>query len=149
MSTQNRVGNVLTPSAVPRPEDVLPLAAQDFACYSLLCYPKFELAPHIGKLVDALEGVERGEITRLMIVLPPRHGKSVTASELFPSWYLGRHPERHVIASTYSQWIRPRCFEPCFASLCEDCRFQMISLGAASKGRFPATLSDPADAIVA
>ena len=53
--------------------------------------------------MDKLEGVERGEIKRLMISLPPRHGKSLLASQIFPSWYLGRHPDREIIIATYGQ----------------------------------------------
>lgn len=47
--------------------------------------------------------VERGEITRLMITMPPRHGKSMLASEFFPAWYLGRNPDHYVVTSTYAQ----------------------------------------------
>ena len=46
---------------------------------------------------------ERGDISRLMIFLPPRHGKSLITSSLFPAWYLGRHPDHHVIFATYGQ----------------------------------------------
>ena len=49
------------------------------------------------------DGVERGEISRLMITVPPRHGKSMLASEFFPAWYLGRNPSNYVIAATYAQ----------------------------------------------
>ncbi len=38
-----------------------------------------------------------------MIFMPPRHGKSMLASEFFPAWYLGRNPSHYVIASTYAQ----------------------------------------------
>jgi len=46
--------------------------------------------------------VERGEIKRLMIFVPPRHGKSELASIDFPAWYLGKHPEKEIITSSYS-----------------------------------------------
>ena len=54
----------------------------------------------IGK---ALTQIERGKIKRLMIAVPPRHGKSLLASQLFPAWYLGRNPSRQIIAATYAQ----------------------------------------------
>lgn len=38
-----------------------------------------------------------------MIFLPPRHGKSLLASTIFPAWYLGRHPDRDLIFATYGQ----------------------------------------------
>ena len=39
---------------------------------------------------------------RLMIAVPPRHGKSLLASTMFPAWFLGNHPEMEVIACSYS-----------------------------------------------
>jgi hypothetical protein len=54
-------------------------------------------------LLDAhLEAVERGEIDRLMVFMPPSHGKSEKASKRFPAWYLGRKPERQIIAASYN-----------------------------------------------
>jgi hypothetical protein len=45
-----------------------------------------------------LERVERGEIDRLMLLLPPRHGKSELASKRYPAWLLGRNPGRQFIS---------------------------------------------------
>lgn len=66
-------------------------------------WPGFELAPHHKILIEHLERVERGEIRRLMIFMPPRHGKSTTSTQYFPAWYLGKHPDRSVISATYGQ----------------------------------------------
>jgi predicted phage terminase large subunit-like protein len=82
---------------------LLALAHEDLACYAISQYPSFELARHHELIVSKLEGVERGKISRLMIFLPPRHGKSLITSSLFPAWYLGRHPDHHVIFATYGQ----------------------------------------------
>jgi hypothetical protein len=38
-----------------------------------------------------------------MIFLPPRAGKSMIASQFFPAWFLGRHPDRYVITASYGQ----------------------------------------------
>lgn len=38
-----------------------------------------------------------------MITMPPRHGKSMLASEFFPAWYLGRNPDHYVVTATYAQ----------------------------------------------
>jgi predicted phage terminase large subunit-like protein len=59
-------------------------------------------APHHRLIAGKLESVERGEIDRLMIFMPPRHGKSELASRRFPAWYLGRNPDRQVIAASYN-----------------------------------------------
>jgi len=47
--------------------------------------------------------VERGEIKRIVLQAPPRHGKSMLTSEYFPAWYLGRNPDKYIITATYGQ----------------------------------------------
>lgn len=37
-----------------------------------------------------------------MLFVPPRHGKSELGSIMFPAWYLGKHPEKEIITSSYS-----------------------------------------------
>lgn len=64
--------------------------------------PAYEDAPHHRVIVEKLEAVERGEIKRLMITMPPRHGKSELASRRFPAWYLGRNADKQIIAASYN-----------------------------------------------
>lgn len=64
-------------------------------------YGNYTPKPYHRALASALEQVERGEITRLMIFCPPRHGKSELASVRFPAWYLGRNPDKKLIAASY------------------------------------------------
>ena len=54
------------------------------------------------QIAEKLEAVERGEIKRLILCVPPRHGKSELGSINFPAWYLGRHPFHEVIIASYS-----------------------------------------------
>lgn len=65
-------------------------------------YPQYVRAAHHELIAEKLEAVERGEIDRLMINMPPRHGKSELASRRFPAWFLGRHPTKSVIAASYN-----------------------------------------------
>ena len=46
--------------------------------------------------------VAKGLSPRLMILMPPRHGKSELASRMFPPWHLGRHPDHEIIACSYN-----------------------------------------------
>lgn len=83
-------------------------SAEDFAFSRLIGYAAYQWpgyidAPHHRLIARHLEAVERGEITRLMITMPPRHGKSMLASEFFPAWYLGRNPDHYVVTATYAQ----------------------------------------------
>jgi len=61
----------------------------------------FESPLHIRKIAEALERVERGELKRLIISIPPRHGKSTLVAILFAAWFLGLHPDRKIITGTY------------------------------------------------
>lgn len=38
----------------------------------------------------------------LLIETPPQHGKSLTITESFPSWYLGRYPQNRIIEVSYN-----------------------------------------------
>lgn len=53
-------------------------------------------------IAEKLEAVERGEITHIMFFMPPRHSKSMTITETFPSWFLGRNPEKQVMELNYN-----------------------------------------------
>jgi hypothetical protein len=86
----------------------LALARRDLAAFAALVYPSFDLAPHVEMLVSALEQVERGEVKRLIVCLPPRHGKSLLCSTLFPAWALGRSPGRLIIGASHSQSLSRR-----------------------------------------
>ena len=42
---------------------------------------------------------------RLMLFMPPRHGKSELASTQFPAWFLGRNPAKEVISCSYASGL--------------------------------------------
>lgn len=71
----------------------------DFTRYT---FPQYLPAPHHHLIAEKLEAVARGEIKRLRIHMPPRHGKSELASKRFPAWFIGQHPRRHIIAASYN-----------------------------------------------
>ena len=65
---------------------------------------------------------------RLMLLMPPRHGKSELASIRFPAWHLGRHPEHEIINVGYnldlpmrfSRKVRDLVREPVYAAMFPD-----------------------------
>lgn len=78
---------------------------EQFAEYLL---PWYRLAAHHRQAARLLEQVERYIATRgaegagrLLIFMPPRHGKTELASKLFPAWLLGRRPDSRVILASY------------------------------------------------
>jgi len=69
----------------------------------------FQIPPHIQRIINILEQVERGEIKRLIVTLPPRHGKTQLISKIFPAWVLGRNPRRRIIQAGYNQSLSIDC----------------------------------------
>jgi len=57
--------------------------------------------PHIKALDAALLALSQRHIRRLIVEMPPRHGKSFMCSKYFPAWYLSQHPEQNVILASY------------------------------------------------
>lgn len=58
---------------------------------------------HLILLNDYLLRVAAGEISRLIVTMPPRHGKSELISRYLPAWYLGRFPDRQVMLVCYGK----------------------------------------------
>lgn len=58
---------------------------------------------HIDAICWHLEEVLAGRLTRLIITLPPRSLKSVTASVAFPAFVHGHDPSKSIISVTYGQ----------------------------------------------
>lgn len=77
-------------------------ARQSLLGFTEYTLPQYRRAAHHELIAEKLEAVERGEIDRLMIFMPPRHGKSELASKRFPAWCLGRKPDRQIIAASYN-----------------------------------------------
>lgn len=70
-------------------------------CAYIVSNKKFLIPAHIRLLADKLVDVANGKIKRLMINMPPRHGKSELISKYFPFWFLGKHPDKLVMLSSY------------------------------------------------
>src|ERR1043166_2185010 len=71
-----------------------------------------------------LKRVWDGECKRLMIFLPPRHGKSELVTVLFPAWCLKHKPETKVIIGSYNQRIANRFSRMARSALAEDAALQ-------------------------
>ena len=57
---------------------------------------------HIALVCEYLEAVTAGEIRRLVINLPPRYGKSLLVSVLWPAWEWIRHPATRWVFTSYA-----------------------------------------------
>ena len=66
-------------------------------------FPRYRTARHHRLVAEQLERVERGEIDRLMLCMPPRHGKSELASKSFPAHCIGLDPTEMFRAARHCQ----------------------------------------------
>lgn len=57
-------------------------------------------ARHHRLLIEHLEAIEKGDIDRLMVLMPPGSAKSTYASVLFPPWFMGRNSEAGVLGAS-------------------------------------------------
>lgn len=57
------------------------------------------LADEIQRFVESDTG---NAYDILIIETPPQHGKSITITESFPSWYLGKYPKHRIIEASYN-----------------------------------------------
>lgn len=78
-------------------------ARKSFIDFSLFIDKSYQTPDHVKLIGSYLDRVESGEIKRLMIFEPPRHGKSEEVSRKFPAYYLGRNPDKNVIISSYAK----------------------------------------------
>ena len=79
------------------------LARRYYADYVQLVHAgRWKRARHLDLVCRELENIMEGKTKRLMIFMPPRHGKSMTVTETFPSFYLGKNPKKRVIEISYS-----------------------------------------------
>jgi predicted phage terminase large subunit-like protein len=110
--------------------DLFGLARLDLAAFCMAMRADFELPPFLEQIVASLEAVERRKVRRLLVSCPPRHGKSLTGSVLFPCWYLGRHPKEFVVvachseelAITFGRAVRNIVASPLFRAIFPECR---------------------------
>lgn len=63
---------------------------------------RFIINQHHEQIADALMRVHRGEITRLIINMPPRYGKTELAVVNFIAWCLAKNPRSKFIHLSYS-----------------------------------------------
>ncbi len=61
---------------------------------------RWQLSPHLAMLNRRLMEAAAGN-KRLMVFMPPRHGKSELCSRYLPAWYLGTYPDKHVMLCSY------------------------------------------------
>jgi len=120
------------------PQEVLKAAKHRLLAYCSLTNEDYAKPKHLKAIAGILERVEKGELRRVIITIPPRHGKSMLCSQYFPAWYMGRNPSKYLITATYGQElsddfgrkVRDQIEDPLFNTLFPECRLRSDSRAA-------------------
>lgn len=78
------------------------IAPPTFADYSQSVMPFIEFQDFHLTYYKILEAFAQGRIRRLIITMPPQHGKSLGATTLLPAYLLGLNPDLRVAIASYS-----------------------------------------------
>lgn len=104
-------------------------AKSDILTFSQLLDPRFEVAWFHQIIANALErafdAVQNGRKARIILTLPPRHGKSTLVSHNFPAWVLGKDPRSKFILTTYGAELSEKNGQKA-RDLILDPRYQII-----------------------
>ena len=65
-------------------------------------YPRYGFHRWAEVLIDLLQQVADGQLSRLIVTCPPRLGKSLLVSKLFPAYFLQRYPHLFAAIASYS-----------------------------------------------
>lgn len=72
----------------------------DLLSFTRWTYPDYEVSAHHIEIIKALEAVDRGEISNLIITCPPQKGKTESLVR-FIAWTLARSPNKRIVYGTY------------------------------------------------
>jgi len=75
---------------------------QSFRDFIVAAYPGYAFHTWVERLISLLQRVADGELNRLIVCCPPRLGKSLLVSKLFPAYWVSRYPTRFCAIASYS-----------------------------------------------
>ena len=107
-----------------------PAAGPEFVRFARALFPMLELTPFHEAYYRVLVAFARGGVRRLIVTVPPQHGKSLGACELLPAYLLGLDPDRRITVASYAASLAMRF----------NRRVQRTILSPAYRAFFPDTL---------
>jgi len=108
------------------PEVVAAILRSDLYSFVRAIFPlvspndQFAANWHIEAIAFELNRVMQGHVKRLIITLPPRSLKSITASVAFPAFVLGHNPSARIICVSYSESLARKHANDCRALMRSD-----------------------------
>ena len=113
----------------------------DFIKYT---YNEYSIQWFHRLICDNMDKLFRGEINRLMLFVPPQHGKTEITSRRFPAFCLGRNPDARIAVCTYSADLASRINrqiqriidEPSYVELFSNTKLNTKNVVTDSKSQF-------------
>lgn len=84
------------------------LARRNFKDFVLYMNQNYSMQWFHTLICEKLNQFERGNIKKLMIFLPPQHGKSELSTRLYPAYLLGKNPNRKIVVASYNATLASR-----------------------------------------
>lgn len=116
-------------------------ASVKFLDFCRYVWPEMLVGEHHRIIAEALDRVIAGKCKRLMIAMPPRHGKSQMGSYLFPAYLMGRDPRSKLIVASHTAELAQR-FGRMIRNLMEDDKYKelfpnmLLSVDSKAAGRW-------------
>jgi hypothetical protein len=79
-----------------------PAEPQSLRSFIAEAYPRYGFHRWAEVLIELLQAVADGQLSRLIVTCPPRLGKSLLVSKLFPAYFLQRYPHLFAAIASYS-----------------------------------------------
>jgi hypothetical protein len=79
-----------------------PAEPQTLRSFITEAYPRYGFHRWAEVLIELLQQVADGQISRLIVTCQPRLGKSLLVSKLFPAYFLQRYPQLFAAIASYS-----------------------------------------------
>jgi predicted phage terminase large subunit-like protein len=100
-------------------------ATSSFLSFCRYVWPEMIVGAHHKKIAAAMDRIVSGECKRLMIAMPPRHGKSQMGSYLFPAYLMGKKPDSKLIVGSHTAELAQR-FGRMIRNLVADERYKEL-----------------------
>jgi len=78
------------------------LARRNYLDFILYIKPDYKVKWFHKHLADQLTRFEQGHIKKLMVLMPPQHGKSELTTRNFPPYLVGKNPNRRTVVVSYN-----------------------------------------------
>lgn len=109
------------------------IARNDFSEFAKWVMPSLEVTDFHKSYYRILDEFAHGRIKRLIVSVPPQHGKSLGSSQMLPAYMLGLAPGTHIAIASYNATLASR-FNRATQRIIGDPRYRRVFPSTRLKG---------------